>query len=171
MNLIGALLATPLDQGSAQFDPSNLEFTSVDVGNRTVNLIPGEARARFNIRFNDCHSYASLKALIEKRAAAAAAGKVRWRIEWEPRMPMCSSLQPSPFTDFVIGAISEVTGRKPALSTTGGTSDARFIKDYCPVVEFGLVGLTMHQTDERVPLADLVALTDIYRRILDKYFG
>ena len=83
VSLIGALLSIPLDKGSAQFDPSNLEFTSIDVGNRTVNLIPGEARARFNIRFNDCHNYASLKALIEKRAADASAGKVRWRIEWD----------------------------------------------------------------------------------------
>ena len=171
VNLINALLATPLDKGSAQFDPSNLEFTSIDVGNKTVNLIPGEARARFNIRFNDCHTYASLKALIEKRAADAAASKVRWRIDWEPSNADVFLTQPSAFTDFVIDAIVEVTGRKPALSTTGGTSDARFIKDYCPVVEFGLVGLTMHQTDERVPVADLVALTAIYRRILEKYFS
>ena len=171
VSLIGALLATPLDKGSAQFDPSNLEFVSVDVGNRTVNLIPGEARARFNIRFNDCHNYASLKALVEKRTAeAAAAGKVRWRIEWDKSNADVFVTAPSPFTDFVINAIAEVTGRKPALSTTGGTSDARFIKDFCPVVEFGLVGLTMHQTDERVPLADLVALTAIYRKILEKYF-
>jgi succinyl-diaminopimelate desuccinylase len=171
VSVIGALLATPLDTGSKQFDPSNLEFTSVDVGNRTVNLIPGEARARFNIRFNDCHSYASLKALIERRAAEAAAGKVRWRIEWDASNADVFLTQPSPFTDFVIAAVAEVTGKKPALSTTGGTSDARFIKDFCPVVEFGLVGLTMHQTDERVPVADLVALTAIYRRILEKYFS
>jgi succinyl-diaminopimelate desuccinylase len=171
VSLIGALLATPLDKGSAQFDPSNLEFVSVDVGNRTVNLIPGEARTRFNIRFNDCHNYASLKALVEKRTAeAAAAGKVRWRIEWDKSNADVFVTAPSPFTDFVINAIAEVTGRKPALSTTGGTSDARFIKDFCPVVEFGLVGLTMHQTDERVPLTDLVALTAIYRKILEKYF-
>jgi succinyl-diaminopimelate desuccinylase len=171
VSLIGALLATPLDKGSTQFDPSNLEFTSIDVGNRTVNLIPSEARARFNIRFNDCHNYTSLKALIEKRAAEAAAGKVRWRVEWDASNADVFLTQPSPFTDFVIAAIAEVTGKKSALSTTGGTSDERFIKDYCPVVEFGLVGLTMHQTDERVPVADLVALTAVYRRILEKYFG
>ena len=171
VTLINALLAQPLDKGSAQFDPSNLEFTSIDVGNKTVNLIPGEARARFNIRFNDCHNYASLKALVERRAAEAADSKVRWRIEWDASNADVFLTQPSPFTDFVIGAITEVTGKKPKLSTTGGTSDARFIKDYCPVVEFGLVGLTMHQTDERVPVADLVALTKIYRRVLEKYFG
>jgi succinyl-diaminopimelate desuccinylase len=171
VHLIDALHATPLDRGSAHFDPSNLEFTSVDVGNRTVNLIPGEARARFNIRFNDCHNYASLKALVEQRAAKAANGNVRWRIEWEPSNADVFVTPPSPFTDFVIAAIAEVTGKRPKLSTSGGTSDARFIKDYCPVVEFGLVGTTMHATDERVPVADLVALTAIYRRILEKYFA
>ncbi len=170
VKLVDALLASPLDQGSAQFAPSNLEFTSIDVGNRTVNLIPGEARARFNIRYNDCHSQTSLKALIEGRVAEAAAGRIRWRIEWEPSNADVFASPPSPFTDLVIDAIKAVTGRTPALSTAGGTSDARFIKDYCPVVEFGLVGTTMHQTDERVPLSDLAALTEIYRRILDAYF-
>ena len=136
-----------------------------------VNLIPGEARARFNIRYNDCHSRASLKALIEHRAAKAAADHVRWRIEWDASNADVFITAPSPFTDAVINAIKAVTGRTPKLSTTGGTSDARFIKDFCPVVEFGLVGLTMHQTDECVPVADLAALTEIYRRILDKYFG
>ncbi len=171
VQLITALQAEPLDAGSKQFDPSHLEFTSVDVGNRTVNLIPGEARARFNIRFNDHHNQTSLRTLIERRAEKAAAGRVRWRIEWDKSNADVFLTAPSPFTDTVIETISAVTGRKPKLSTTGGTSDARFIKDYCPVVEFGLVGLTMHQTDERVPLADLAALTEIYRRILDKYFG
>jgi succinyl-diaminopimelate desuccinylase len=170
VRLIEALLATPLDHGSAHFDPSNLEFTSVDVGNRTVNLIPGEARARFNIRYNDCHSPTALKILIEHRVAQAAAEHVRWRIEWEPSNADVFVTKPGPFTKLVIAAIAEVMGKKPALSTSGGTSDARFIKDYCPVVEFGLVGLTMHQTDERVPVADLKSLTAIYRRILEKYF-
>jgi succinyl-diaminopimelate desuccinylase len=170
VTLIEALQSTPLDQGSKRFAPSHLEFTSVDVGNRTVNLIPGEARARFNIRYNDCHSRVSLKALIERRAAEVAAGRIRWRIEWEPSNADVFLSPPSPFTDLVIDAIKAVTGRTPALSTAGGTSDARFIKDYCPVVEFGLVGATMHQTDERVSLSDLAALTEIYRRILDAYF-
>ena len=155
VKLMSALMDEPLDDGSAKFDPSNLEFTSIDIGNPTVNLIPGEARARFNIRFNDCHTYASLKALVEQRAGKAAAGKVRWRIDWEPSNADVFYTEPSPFTDVVIGAVAEVTGRKPKLSTSGGTSDARFIKDYCPVVEFGLVGTTMHAIDERVPVADL----------------
>jgi succinyl-diaminopimelate desuccinylase len=171
VKLISALMDEPLDHGSERFEPSNLEFTSIDIGNPTVNLIPGEARARFNIRFNDCHSFASLKALVEERAHKAAAGKVRWRIEWEPSNADVFYTEPGPFTDVVIGAVSEVTGRKPTLSTSGGTSDARFIKDYCPVVEFGLVGATMHQTDERVPVADLQMLTAVYRKILDNYFG
>ena len=171
VKLMSALMDEPLDAGSKSFDPSNLEFTSIDIGNRTVNLIPGEARARFNIRFNDCHNYASLKKLVEQRAEKAAAGKVRWAIDWEPSNADVFAAKPSPFTDVVIGAVAEVTGRKPALSTSGGTSDARFIKDYCPVVEFGLVGTTMHATDERVPVADLQKLTAVYRRILDKYFG
>ena len=170
VKLMSALMDEPLDEGSAKFDPSNLEFTSIDIGNPTVNLIPGEARARFNIRFNDCHNYASLKALVEQRAAKAAGGKVRWRIDWEPSNADVFYTEPSPFTDVVIGAVAEVTGRKPKLSTSGGTSDARFIKDYCPVVEFGLVGTTMHATDERVPVEDLQTLTEVYRKILDDYF-
>ncbi len=168
--LIAALQA-PLDEGSEHFDPSNLEFTSVDVGNATVNLIPGEARARFNIRFNDRHSQTTLKALIEQRAHAAAGGRVRFAFEWQPSNADVFVTQPGPFTDLAAAAIAEVTGRKPKLSTTGGTSDARFIKDYCPVLEFGLVGQTMHQVDERTAVADLVTLTAIYRRIIDRYFG
>jgi succinyl-diaminopimelate desuccinylase len=171
VKLMTALMDEPLDAGSQKFDPSNLEFTSIDIGNPTVNLIPGEARARFNIRFNDGHSFASLKALVEQRAAKAAAGKVRWRIDWEPSNADVFYTEPSPFTELVTGAIAEVIGKKPKLSTSGGTSDARFIKDYCPVVEFGLVGTTMHAIDERVPVADLMKLTAVYRRILDKYFG
>jgi succinyl-diaminopimelate desuccinylase len=169
--LMGALMAEPLDAGSAHFDPSNLEFTSVDVGNPTVNVIPAEARARFNIRYNDCHTRESLKALVERRAAAAAGERVRWRIDWEPSNADVFLTRPGPFVDLVAGAIAELTGRKPALSTSGGTSDARFIKDYCPVIEFGLANETMHKIDERVPTADLVALTAIYRRILERYFA
>jgi len=170
VKLMSALMDEPLDAGSHKFDPSNLEFTSIDIGNPTVNLIPGEARARFNIRFNDCHSYASLKALVEQRAAKAAGNSVKWKIDWEPSNADVFYTEPSPFTDVVIGAVAEVTGKTPKLSTSGGTSDARFIKDYCPVVEFGLVGTTMHATDERVPVKDLQTLTKVYRRILDNYF-
>jgi succinyl-diaminopimelate desuccinylase len=171
VTLIAALLAEPLDRGSDNFGPSNLEFTSVDVGNRTVNLIPAEARARFNIRYNDCHSQAGLKTLIEKRARAAAKEHVRFAIDWEPSNADVFITKPGPFTELFSGAIEEVTGRRPAFSTTGGTSDARFIKDYCPVLEFGLVGQTMHQVNECTAVNDLVTLTAVYRKILDRYFG
>jgi succinyl-diaminopimelate desuccinylase len=169
--LMGALMAAPLDHGSANFDASNLEFTSIDIGNATVNLIPGEARARFNIRFNDCHSQTSLRTLIERLAADAARERVKWRIDWEPSNADVFFTEPSPFLDLVVAAIKEVTGQAPKLSTTGGTSDARFIKNYCPVLEFGLVGTTMHQVDERTAVADLATLTAVYRKILDRYFG
>jgi succinyl-diaminopimelate desuccinylase len=168
--IMAAVMAEPLDAGSAHFDPSNLEFTSVDVGNKTVNVIPAEARARFNIRFNDHHTHASLKALVEARAAAAAKGG-HFRIEWEPSNADVFLTKPGPFVELVSSAIAETTGRRPALSTSGGTSDARFIKNYCPVVEFGLVNATMHKIDECVATADLAALTAIYRRILDRYFA
>jgi len=171
VTLIAALQAEPLDQGSAQFAPSHLEFTSIDVGNKTVNLIPGEARARFNIRFNDKHTLDSLKKLIEQRATKAADGKIRFAFQWEPSNASVFVTKSGPFTELVANAVSEVTSRKPELSTTGGTSDARFITAYCPVVEFGLVGQTMHAVDERVSLADLQALTAIYRKIIDRYFG
>jgi succinyl-diaminopimelate desuccinylase len=170
VTLMSAIMAEPLDRGTEHFDPSNLEFTSVDVGNRTVNLIPAEARARFNIRYNDLHTPEKLKALIAQRCAAAA-GSVRWRIEYLPSNSWVFLTKPGAFVDLVVDAIAAATGRRPALSTSGGTSDARFIKDYCPVLEFGLVGKTMHQVDEHVPTAELVALTAIYRRILDRYFG
>jgi succinyl-diaminopimelate desuccinylase len=171
VTLMGALMAAPLDHGSAQFGASNLEFTSIDIGNPVVNLIPGEARARFNIRFNDCHSQTSLKVLVERRASEAAGGRVRWRIDWQPSNADSFVTEPGPFLDLVCGAIKDVTGTAPELSTTGGTSDARFIKDYCPVLEFGLVGQTMHQVDERTAVADLATLTRAYRAVLDRYFG
>jgi succinyl-diaminopimelate desuccinylase len=169
VSLIAALQA-PLDEGSDHFAPSNLEFTSIDVGNTAVNLIPGEARARFNIRYNDRHSQAALKTMIERRAKAAAGDRVRYTFEWQPSNADVFMTKPGPFTDLARTAIAEITGLHPKLSTTGGTSDARFIKNYCPVLEFGLVGQTMHQVDEHVALEDLRTLTTIYRRIIEKYF-
>ena len=171
VKLVEALQSEPLDTGSDLFPPSHLEFTSLDVGNKTVNLIPGEARARFNIRFNDKHTLDSLKALIEQRAANAAGDKIAFAFQWEPSNAGVFAVKPGPFTDMVADAIEKATNRKPELSTGGGTSDARFITQYCPVVEFGLVGQTMHQVDERVPVADLTALTAIYRAILERYFA
>jgi succinyl-diaminopimelate desuccinylase len=169
--LIVALSDEPLDHGSAQFQASNLEFTSVDVGNAASNVIPAQARAKFNIRFNDLHTQATLRELVEQRLAKVAGNRIRARIVWEPSNSNVFVTKPGAFTDLAVAAIEEVTGRKPELSTSGGTSDARFIASYCPVIEFGLVGQTMHQIDERTPVADLEKLTKIYRGILDRYFA
>jgi succinyl-diaminopimelate desuccinylase len=169
--LIVALSSEPLDHGSAQFQASNLEFTSVDVGNTATNVIPGQARAKFNIRFNDLHTQESLRSLVEQRLEKAAGNRIRARIVWEPSNANVFVTKPGAFTDLAVAAIEEVTGRRPELSTSGGTSDARFIASYCPVIEFGLVGQTMHQIDERTPVSDLEKLTRIYQGILDRYFG
>ncbi len=169
--LIVAISDEPLDHGSAQFQASNLEFTSVDVGNAASNVIPGQARAKFNIRFNDHHTQATLRELVEARLEKAAGNRIKARIVWEPSNANVFVTKPGPFTDVAVAAIEEVTGRKPELSTSGGTSDARFIASYCPVIEFGLVGQTMHQIDERTPVSDLEQLTKIYRGLLDRYFA
>ncbi|MGR4931370.1 succinyl-diaminopimelate desuccinylase [Bradyrhizobium sp. CAR08] len=169
--LIVAISDEPLDHGSTQFQASNLEFTSVDVGNTANNVIPGQARAKFNIRYNDNHTQASLRELVETRLTKACGNRIRARIVWEPSNSNVFVTKPGPFTELAVSAIEEVTGRKPELSTSGGTSDARFISSYCPVIEFGLVGQTMHQVDERVPVRDLEQLTKVYRGILARYFG
>src|ERR1700704_5549981 len=130
--LIVAISEEPLDHGSAQFQASNLEFTSVDVGNTASNVIPGQARAKFNIRFNDHHTQETLRELVEQRLAKAAGNRVRARIVWEPSNSNVFVTKPGAFTDLAVAAIEEVTGRKPELSTSGGTSDARFIASYCP---------------------------------------
>ncbi len=169
--LIVAISDEPLDHGSAQFQPSNLEFTSVDVGNTASNVIPGQARARFNIRYNDCHTRESLRDLVEARLAKACGNRIKAHIVWEPSNSNVFVTTPGPFTELAVSAIEDVTGRRPELSTSGGTSDARFIASYCPVIEFGLVGQTMHGIDERASVSDIERLTKIYRGILDRYFG
>jgi succinyl-diaminopimelate desuccinylase len=171
VRIMSELMAESLDHGTEHFDASNLEFTSVDVGNRATNVIPGQARARFNIRFNDRHTQESLKSWLEARCPQAARNDVTCEISYERGNSNAFLTKPGPFVELVTNAVAEVTGRRPELSTSGGTSDARFIKDHCPVVEFGLAGQTMHHADERVPTADLAALTAIYRHILDRYFG
>jgi succinyl-diaminopimelate desuccinylase len=169
--LITALSDEPLDRGSAQFQASNLEFTSVDVGNSAFNVIPGQARAKFNIRYNDLHTRESLRELVETRLEKASGNRIKAHIVWEPSNSNVFVTKPGAFTDLAVAAIEEVTGRKPDLSTTGGTSDARFIASYCPVIEFGLVGQTMHQIDERASITDMETLTKIYRGILNRYFA
>jgi succinyl-diaminopimelate desuccinylase len=168
--LITALSNDPLDQGNAQFQPSNLEFTSVDVGNKASNVIPAQARAKFNIRFNDQHTQETLRDLIDARVAAAAGNRIKAHVIWEPSNSDSFVTKPGAFTDLVAAAIKDVTGRTPDFNTGGGTSDARFIKNYCPVIEFGLVGQTMHQIDEHTKVSDLDKLTQIYRGVLDRYF-
>lgn len=170
MRLLEGLLREPLDKGTEHFDASNLELTSVDVGNPASNVIPAEARATFNIRFNDLWTPQSLEEEIARRLQAAAGNTVRYRLTMEPTNAIAFMTRPGPFVDVIADAIEAETGRRPALSTTGGTSDARFIVKSCPVVEFGLVGQTMHQTDERVAVADLDRLARIYRRVLEAYF-
>ncbi|MBM1169560.1 succinyl-diaminopimelate desuccinylase [Microvirga arabica] len=171
MRLLSGLLSEPLDHGTEHFDASNLEVTTVDVGNPASNVIPAEARATFNIRFNDLWTPQSLEEEIDRRLREAAGNTVRYRLTMDPTNAVAFLTPPNAFVGFVADAIKAETGFQPKLSTTGGTSDARFIVKDCPVVEFGLVGQTMHQIDERVPVADLDRLTGIYRKVLDAYFA
>ncbi len=167
LQLLTALKAEPLDAGYPHFQPSNLEITTVDVGNTATNVIPAQARAVFNIRFNPTWTPASLEAWLRAKLDAAGA---RYDLQ-----TVCSAepflTAPGPLTDIIAGAVRDVTGRTPELSTTGGTSDARFIAKYCPVAEFGMIGQTMHKVDEQAKLSDLAMLADIYARILDRTFA
>ena len=161
-----ALTAEPLDNGTEHFQASTLQITTTDVGNPASNVIPGEATATFNIRYNDRWSSETLKRWIdEKLATMGGTHELAIRVSGESFL-----VPPGEVSRILAEAIRQVTGRTPELSTTGGTSDARFIHHHCPVAEFGLVGLTMHKVDERVPLGDLTALTEIYRVVLDRYF-
>lgn len=169
LRLATALQAERLDEGTAEFQPSNLEITSVDVGNAAFNVIPAEAQLRFNIRFNDGWSVERLKHWLKTRLDSAARGK-SYSLNFEPNPAEAFLTRSEKLIVSLTQAIREVTGREARLSTNGGTSDARFIKDYCPVVEFGLVGKTMHQIDEHVPLADLEGLSAIYRCFLEGFF-
>jgi succinyl-diaminopimelate desuccinylase len=171
VRLLDRLAARELDTGTGHFGPSTLAITTIDVGNPASNVIPAEARATVNIRFNDAHSGRSLSDWIEEEAdrAAAASGvgiAARFEISGESFLT-----EPGPFTDLVVRAVAAETGTAPELSTSGGTSDARFIKAHCPVVEFGLVGATMHQVDEHVEVAHIHQLKAIYGRILADYFA
>ncbi len=171
VRLLAALEAAPLDSGTAHFDPSNLEVTTLDVGNPATNVVPAQARAVFNIRFNDVWTPQTLAAEIERRLREAAGNSIRYQIVFDPTNAVAFLTEPGPFVAMVADAVEAETGRRPALSTTGGTSDARFIKSHCPVVEYGVVGQTMHQVDECVAVADLIALEAITRRLLKAYFG
>ncbi len=163
--MLHALIAEPLDEGSPHFEPSGLQVTSIDIGNPASNLVPGRAEAVFNIRFNDRHDRASLEGLIRQRLDACGG---RYELETS-----CSGeaflTPPGPLSEILCAAVAEVRGRRPRLDTSGGTSDARFIRRYCPVIELGIVGRTMHQVDEAVELADIELLTRIYRAFLERF--
>lgn len=171
VRLLAGLTAQPLDTGTDHFDPSGLQVTTIDVGNPASNVIPEKAVVVVNIRFNDLHSGDSLTAMLRQRAA---------EIETETGVRMAVDVfvsgesfltAPGPFVDMVRDEVTRQTGVTPVLSTSGGTSDARFVKDHCPVLEFGLVGAFMHQVDERVPAAQVRRLKDIYQAILARYFA
>jgi succinyl-diaminopimelate desuccinylase len=170
VRLIATLLGTPLDKGTEHFDPSNLEVTSLDTGNRAVNVIPAEAKAMFNIRFNDLWTPETLRAEISRRIETLN-DKPRYTLEFAPTNAVAFLTKPGKFVDMFSKAVEAETGRKPVLSTTGGTSDARFIKNHAEVLEFGLVGQTMHAVDERTAISDLEKLTRIYGRVLETYFA
>jgi succinyl-diaminopimelate desuccinylase len=167
--VLTALQSPPLDAGTPSFQPSNLEIVSIDVGNEATNVIPGALRLVFNVRFNDLWSPQSLGAEIERRVAAATQS-ARWSLKFDSTNAVAFLTPDGPFTALLGEAVHHVTGRRPILSTNGGTSDARFIKAACPVVELGLVGQTMHGVDERAPIEDIETLTRIYERALELYF-
>jgi succinyl-diaminopimelate desuccinylase len=170
IRLLARLQERVLDEGYPEFQPSNLEVTWIDVPNTATNVIPGTAKARLNIRFNPSHTGAALTDWIEGEARAAGEGfkgtvTVAAQISGEAFLTA-----PGPFTDVVAAAVADVAGRPPELSTTGGTSDARFIRALCPVVELGLVGTTMHQVDERAPIDEIRQLQAVYERLIARYF-
>jgi len=167
--LLGALTADPLDEGSEHFQPSVLQVTGIETGMEAANIIPGSARAAFNVRFNDLHTSESLTTMLRGKldeVGASAAWDLDIKVSGESFYTA-----PGPLSDLVGAAVETVLGVRPELSTTGGTSDSRFIKNYCPVLDFGLVGQTMHKIDERVAVADIEHLTAIYHAVIDNYFA
>ncbi|MEI8393907.1 MAG: succinyl-diaminopimelate desuccinylase [Rhodospirillaceae bacterium] len=162
VRMLDSLIDCLLDEGSAYFPPSSLVLTSIDVGNPTTNVIPARATANFNIRFNTLYTPEGLEGWIRNRLDAVG-GAYELVLNLSGNAFLTA---PGPFTERVAAAVERATGLRPAESTGGGTSDARFIKDLCPVVEFGPVGKTMHKADESIPVADLIGLTEIYAGLL-----
>jgi succinyl-diaminopimelate desuccinylase len=170
LRLLLRLQERVLDAGYPEFQPSNLEITQIDVPNTATNVIPGTARARLNIRFNPHHTGEDLARWLQSEAEAAT-HEFAGTVSVVPQISGEAFLtEPGPFTDVVAGAVYETAGRTPELSTSGGTSDARFIRLLCPVVELGLVGTTMHQVDERAPVAEILQLQAVYERLIERYF-
>ncbi|MBN9588773.1 MAG: succinyl-diaminopimelate desuccinylase [Alphaproteobacteria bacterium] len=169
--LVTQLANHKLDKGTDHFDPSTLAFTTIDVGNPATNVIPAGARAAFNIRFNDRHTPESLTGWVRDRADQIAR-QSGCEISISAKTSGIAFLtQPGKFTQLISDTVAGITGQAPLFSTSGGTSDARFIKSVCPVVELGLVGATMHKSDECVPVTEITALTDIYAALLAAYFA
>jgi succinyl-diaminopimelate desuccinylase len=166
LKMLAAITETPLDEGTEHFQPSSVVISTIDVGNPATNVIPSEARATFNIRFNDLHTQASLKARLEETFDAIG-GKYEFRAQNNGEAFLC---EPDKLAQIIVDAAEKVTGRRPELSTTGGTSDARYIHKACTCAEFGLVGRTMHKADESQAVTDIEALGDIYKAVLDAYF-
>ena len=164
--MCAALKAEALDAGNDVFLPSNLEVTTIDVGNPTVNMIPAKATAQFNVRFNNLHTSADVTAWVNARLEPFGDYALTHRLTGESFVTRDDAL-----ASIVVEAVKDVTGMTPALSTTGGTSDARFIKDYCPVIEFGTTGRTSHMVNERVEVKTLEGLTKIYGRMLKRFFA
>ncbi|WP_282605856.1 succinyl-diaminopimelate desuccinylase [Pelagibius sp. Alg239-R121] len=166
VRMLHGLSTESLDSGSEHFPPSSLQITSVDVGNPVTNVIPADATAMFNVRFNDLYSSKGVLDWVRERL-----DRVGGRYDLDLKVSGESFLStPGPFSDLIAASVTEVTGQSPELGTTGGTSDARFIKDFCPVAELGLLNDTAHKIDERVPLSDLKQLEAIYGGILEGYF-
>ena len=171
VKLLSALQDRKLDEGYAEFQPSNLEVTMLEAPNAATNVIPGVARARFNIRFNPNHTGQQLADWFELEAWRASVG-FDGKITITPQISGEAFLtERGAFTDLVAAAVADVTGAMPELSTSGGTSDARFIRALCPVIEVGLVGRTMHQVDERAPVEEIRTLQKVYARIIERYFA
>ena len=170
LNLLDRFSKHPFDQGTDHFQPTNLEVVTVDVGNEAPNVIPGEVYARFNIRFNDRHTNAGLKEWIEAEVERFQGEHGGSYEVWFAGHGDAFVTEPGDFTAIVAASVEKETGLTPELSTSGGTSDARFIKDVAPTVEFGLVGATMHKVDEHVPVSDIETLARIYTRIIARYF-
>lgn len=168
--VLNAFLAEPLDDGTPHFAPSDMQIATIDTGNTATNVIPARLKASFNIRFNANHTAESLMQILKDKARDALEGTgLEHQIEFLPASP-CFVTEPGPLVDIMVEASRKRTGITPELSTGGGTSDARFVKDYCPVIEFGLVNETIHQVDERVETEDLEKLTGIYRTFIERYF-
>jgi succinyl-diaminopimelate desuccinylase len=170
IDILARLQARVLDEGYPEFQPSNLEVTLIDVPNTATNIIPGRGRAVLNIRFNPNHTGAALAQWIEAEAQAAAES-FRGKVSVDAQISGEAFLtEPGPFTEVVSAAVADVAGKPPELSTSGGTSDARFIRAMCPVVELGLVGKTMHQVDEGAPVEEIRRLQQVYERLIARYF-